>query len=78
MIGQLIEEATLSGARLEAAVDAVGLSIRTLQRWNLQDVGSDRRRGPGKRAIFSESCDSILFPQRSGDFLYTKLYTKIR
>jgi len=46
MIGQLIEEATLSGARLEAAVDAVGLSIRTLQRWNLQDDGSDRRRGP--------------------------------
>lgn len=47
MIGQLIEEATLSGARLEAAADAVGLSIRTLQRWNLQDNGSDQRRGPG-------------------------------
>lgn len=47
MIGQLIEEATLSGARLEAAVDAVGLSLRTLQRWNLQDDGADRRRGPG-------------------------------
>jgi transposase InsO family protein len=46
MIGQLIKEATLSGARLETAVDAIGLSIRTLQRWNLQDAGSDRRRGP--------------------------------
>lgn len=46
MIGQLIEEATHSGARLEAAVGAVGLSIRTLQRWNLQDDGADRRRGP--------------------------------
>jgi len=46
MIVQLIEEATLSGARLETAVDAVGLSIRTLQRWNLQDAGSDRRHGP--------------------------------
>ncbi len=46
MIGQLIEEATHSGARLEAAVDAVGLSIRTFQRWNLQDDGADRRRGP--------------------------------
>ena len=47
MIGQLIEEATLSGSRLEAAVGAIGLSIRTFQRWNLQDAGSDRRRGPG-------------------------------
>ncbi len=47
MIGQLIEEATHSGARLEAAVGAVGLSIRTFQRWNLQDDGADRRRGPG-------------------------------
>ena len=46
MIGQLIEEATHSGARLEAAVDAVGLSIRTFQRWNLRDDGADRRRGP--------------------------------
>jgi len=47
MIGQLIKEATHSGARLEAAVDVVGLSIRTFQRWNLQDDGADRRRGPG-------------------------------
>jgi putative transposase len=46
MIGQLIDEATHSGARLEAAVDAVGLSIRTFQRWNLQDDGADRRQGP--------------------------------
>lgn len=46
MIGQFIEEATRSGARLKAAVDAVGLSIRTLQRWNAQDDGADRRRGP--------------------------------
>lgn len=47
MIGQLIDEATSSGARLEAAVDAVGLSIRTFQRWNLQVDGADRRRGSG-------------------------------
>ena len=46
MIGQLVKEATLSGARLEAAVGAIGLSIRTFQRWNLQDDGSDQRRGP--------------------------------
>jgi len=47
MIGQLIKEATHSRARLEVAVDAVGLSIRTFQRWNLQEDGADRRRGPG-------------------------------
>jgi putative transposase len=46
MITQLIEEATLSGARLEAAAGAIGLSIRTLQRWNFQDDNSDQRRGP--------------------------------
>jgi len=47
MIGQLIKEATHSGARLEAALDVVGLSIRTFQRWKLQEDGADRRRGPG-------------------------------
>jgi putative transposase len=47
MIRQLIEEATLSGARLKVAANAIGLSIRTLQRWNLQDDESDQRRGPG-------------------------------
>ncbi|WP_460597986.1 IS3 family transposase [Geomonas sp. Red276] len=46
MIRQLIEEATNSGARLEAAAEAIGLSIRTLQRWDLQGDGADRRRGP--------------------------------
>ena len=46
MIGQLVKEATLAGSRLEAAVGAIGLSIRTFQRWNLQDDGSDQRRGP--------------------------------
>lgn len=46
MIRQFIEEATLSGARLEAALEAIGLSIRTFQRWNLQVEGADRRHGP--------------------------------
>ena len=47
MIGQLIREATTSGARLVAAVDAVGLSIRTYQRWSLSGDGADMRRGSG-------------------------------
>jgi putative transposase len=46
MIGQLVEEATRSGARLAATVVAIGLSIRTFQRWHLQDDGADRRCGP--------------------------------
>jgi len=46
MIVQLVEEATNSGARLEPAVAAIGLSIRTFQRWNQQADGADRRRGP--------------------------------
>jgi len=47
MIGELIKEATSSGARLEAALDAIGLSIRTYQRWNLPGSGADMRRGSG-------------------------------
>jgi len=46
MIGQLVKEATNSGARLESAVAAIGLSVRTFQRWNLQNDGADLRRGP--------------------------------
>ena len=42
----LIDEATLSGARLEKACDVLGLSDRTLQRWRKQDGGEDQRRGP--------------------------------
>lgn len=46
MIAGLIDEATRGGARLEAAVESLGLSVRTLQRWRHQDDGADRRRGP--------------------------------
>lgn len=47
MMRQLIAEATRSGARLEAAAEAVGLSIRTFQRWRAHDDSEDRRKGPG-------------------------------
>jgi transposase len=46
MIAGLVEEATRGGARQEAAVEAVGLSVRTVQRWRQQGDGADRRRGP--------------------------------
>ena len=46
MILELVEEATASGARLEAAAQRVGLTARTIQRWRTQGGGEDRRRGP--------------------------------
>jgi transposase InsO family protein len=46
MMIDLVEEATRNGARIEAAVQTLGLSVRTWQRWQKQGGGGDRRRGP--------------------------------
>ena len=46
MIMELLDEATRNGARIEAAVEILGLSVRTWQRWKNQGEGGDRRRGP--------------------------------
>ena len=46
MITALVHEATCNGARQEVAVEALGLSVRTFQRWQTQHAGADRRRGP--------------------------------
>jgi len=46
MIIDLVDEATGNGARIEAAVKTLGLSLRTWQRWRTQGEGGDRRRGP--------------------------------
>ena len=47
LIVELIEEAVGSGARLEAACQVLGLSARTIQRWQSQPgCGEDGRRGP--------------------------------
>lgn len=46
MIIDLVEEATRNGARIEAAVKTLGLSVRTWQRWRTQGEGGDRRRSP--------------------------------
>jgi len=44
---KLIDEAVVAGARREAAAELVGLSIRTLQRWEQQGPdGKDQRHGP--------------------------------
>ena len=44
---KLIDEAVVSGARREAAAELVGLSVRTLQRWEQAGCeGEDQRHGP--------------------------------
>ncbi len=46
MILELIDEAVRCGARLEPACEILGLSVRTIQRWQVQGGGEDRRHGP--------------------------------
>jgi transposase InsO family protein len=47
MIVGLIDEAVVSGARLDRACDILGLTVRTVQRWRQQgEQGFDRRFGP--------------------------------
>lgn len=46
MILELIDEAMRSGARLEPACEVLGPSVRTIQRWQAQGGGYDRRHGP--------------------------------
>jgi putative transposase len=43
---ELIEEAVDSGARRVAAVRMLGISLRTLQRWEVSACREDQRRGP--------------------------------
>lgn len=49
MILDHLKEATEAGARLNQACDTVGLSPRTVQRWQEQDGGQDLRKGPNQR-----------------------------
>jgi len=42
----LIDEATRAGARPERACNMLGLSVRTVQRWQARGGGEDRRYGP--------------------------------
>ena len=46
MIINLIDKAVASGARLKKAADIVGLSARTIIRWQKQGGGQDQRKGP--------------------------------
>lgn len=42
----MIDEASAAGARYEHACEAIGLSLRTIQRWRKHNTLSDLRRGP--------------------------------
>lgn len=46
MILGLVDEAVSAGARQLVACEQFGLSVRTLERWREQEVGTDRRAGP--------------------------------
>ena len=46
MIINLIDTAVESGARLKKAANIMGLSARTIIRWQQQDGGQDQRKGP--------------------------------
>jgi len=49
MILGYLKEATEAGARLSKACEIVGLSVRTVQRWQKPGGGQDRRKGPNRR-----------------------------
>ena len=49
MILELIDEAVASGARLRAACEILGLSVRAVERWRMADAGDDLRQGPKSR-----------------------------
>jgi len=46
VILELLDEATLAGAAVNAACSAIGLSARTVRRWRDGDGGEDQRVGP--------------------------------
>jgi len=46
VILELVDEAVGAGARLEVVCETMGLSARTVQRWQAQDGGQDRWYGP--------------------------------
>jgi putative transposase len=45
----VVAEAEANGARLKAACEVVGVSVRTVQRWRQNPAGEDRRCGPKHR-----------------------------
>jgi transposase InsO family protein len=49
VILELVTEAQASGARLCSACDVIGLSVRTIERWQARPDGEDRRMGPCHR-----------------------------
>ncbi len=59
----LIEEAVGTGARRNECCKVLGLSLRTLQRWERDPEQGDRRRGPSApsaKQLSREECDQVI------------------
>jgi putative transposase len=46
LILELLDDAVAAGARLAKACETVGLSVRCVERWRLDEQGADKRAGP--------------------------------
>ena len=72
MTTALVREAVAAGARLESACKEAGLHVRTVQRWNADPGGEDRRRGPTTRpgnALTAAEEDDIVSLLNSEEFI---------
>jgi putative transposase len=58
----LLHEAVARGARRKRACEVIGISVRTLERWEHSSTGIDNRKGPGntKHALTKEEKDKIV------------------
>lgn len=52
---ELVKEAVEAGARRKKACELLGISLRTLQRWELEPEREDQRQGPNKRPVIALS-----------------------
>lgn len=48
---ELVKEAVESGARRKKACELLGISLRTLQRWEFEPGRGDQRQGPNRRPV---------------------------
>src|SRR5438309_6967021 len=70
MILALVDEAVEAGARLRAACEIIGLSVRAVERWRMRPEGDDRRCGPlhapGNALFESEKAQVLAVMTTSG------------
>ena len=67
----LAEEAVAAGARRERACEVMGISLRTMERWEKTPEQPDQRRGPKtapKNKLAEEECQEVLQISTSPEF----------